>query len=267
MSQNTQILTMIGQLGVIPPQNSQVVFVNLRDQAGNVLDITDVSVDWGLEYIINNVTVPRSVVFINQTDLTATNARYRIAHDHSIQTQYPTPAGTLSAIAPPNANTAKGVGEWYTEDAQVIPAAGPADPTVGLVELDESIVAGSLASVLSLAGLDVLRFDPVVIPRVFKFEAKINVSLVAAGVVTLQLVRDPSGAGTGTTVVAESQFRLGAGEVGELTLQALVPVTAAQVDENDRQYALRVSSPLAAGDITVGLAAARGVSVIVSSIV
>jgi hypothetical protein len=251
MANNTQRLTASGVLGSIQAGGSRTVTPGLTDGQSS-LDINQVIVSNGLTFTINNVVDPSTVTFFNPTQAAIDGAFYKITHDHSIQTQYPTPAATtVGADTAPTADNATGALEAWNSVAQAATPAG----TPALVTLPNSQNYGSASAGVSLAA-NLLTLAATTVARNWLVTASVSVSSAAAELVTLQLTQDPAGA---ATVLSQSRATTGAGGSVNLTVQAVIATGVAPT-----VVGLFINSP--AGVLSVNLNLTKGAHVTVQSL-
>ena len=250
MSNNAQILTVIGTLPALSPGEFVDVTPGLRDQAGNALIANSVCVNnesfgeivW---ILFNNGTVR----FINNGTVdTATVARYKISHDHTIQTQYPTPEGSVGPISV-SSSAIHGTLEASRSEAQAFAAGVPTPiefPFVNTLEV------GRIRFLVSQTDPENFRFEAN--GRALEVQAKVSCESVAVAeeAVTLQIFETVGG-----TVLATATGTSTAGEPVTLSAQCIIPIT---VTNNVLQVRLLST----AGGAT--LASERSASVIIQTL-
>ena len=252
MSNGTQRLTVEDVIGSLASGESVIVTPGLTDGQSS-LDTNQVVVSNGCEYTIDNAANPKVVRITNASPVTQSEIRYKISHDHSIQTQYPTPEPTaVSAVQPATATTAAGLFEAWNSVAQAETPAG----TPTLVTLPNSQNYGSASAGVSLAA-NLLTFGSTATSKSWLVTASVSVSSEAAELVTLQLTQDPAGA---ATVLSQSQATTAAGGAVNLTVQAVVTVGALSA----HVLGLFINSP--AGLLSVNLGLTKGAHVTVQSL-
>ncbi len=251
MANTTELLTVSGTLPTLAPGASAIITHGLTN-GQSALDVNQVVVSNGLAYVINNAANPKTVEFFNFLPFEVSAATFKITHDHSIQTRYPTPAPTATGAAiPATALTADGLFEAWNSVAQ---AATPAATPV-LVTLPNSQNYGSASAGVSLAA-NLLTLGATAIPRNWLVTASVSVSSAAAELVTLQLTQDPAGA---ATVLSQSRATTGAGGSVNLTVQAVIATGVAPT-----VIGLFINSP--AGLLSVNLGLTKGAHVTVQSL-
>jgi len=234
MSTSAELLTVRGSLGVITPGGSQVVTPGLIDGAGNNLDVNQVIVTDGLSFTINNVVDPSTVTFTNTSNVSIEGATYKITHDHSIQTRYPTPAASVvAAPTTATADTASGALEMSLNATDNMLAG------TNTIIYDDAVQSGSIGALL-VEDLGTGRFviQPVTANRFLTVFAKVTLDDDTAEGVTLELVRDPAGAGTvvATAIVTVPVIA----DTVTVNLQALIG-TAPAAAIGDRTYELQIT--------------------------
>lgn len=243
MSGGTQRLTASGVLGSIQAGGSRTVTPGLTD-GQNSLDISQVIVSNGLTFTINNVVDPSTVTFFNPTQAAIDGAFYKITHDHSIQTAYPTPAATtVGADTAPTADNAKGVLELSMNTADIF-AAG-----TNTIVYDFSVASGSVNGILAgtpATGRVVIQ--PTTVTRLFPTFVSVTLDDDAIEDVTLELIQDPDNVGSGTAVVATAITTTAAvNDVINIGLQAMIGVASA-ASLGDRTFEVRVTH---GGNVTI----------------
>jgi hypothetical protein len=256
MANNTQRLTASGTLGSIQAGGSRTVTPGLTD-GQNSLDINQVIVSNGLTFTINNVVDPSTVTFFNPTQNAIDGAFYKITHDHSIQTQYPTPtATTVGADTAPTPDNASGALEMSLNATDAFGAG------TNTIIFDDAVQSGSVGAILAEdLGTGRIVIQPVTATRHLLMSVKVTLDDDAAEAVTLELVRDPDGA---ATVVATAITTVPVvADTVTVNLQALIG-SAPAAALGDRTYELQITN---GGNINIAPGnLPRGASWIVSTL-
>jgi len=249
MSQNAQVLTVIGTLPALLPGESVDVAPGLQDAAGNPLIANCVVVDNGIPWVVlPNGDVRFVNVGVNQLPPAPNASRYKISHDHSIQTQYPTPSG-VAGIPQTLLTQVRGTLEAFRSSTSLFPA--------GVATFIEFPVINTIG----IGGILELITQPA--PQNFQVEAsnraieiQVKVSCesaaVAEEIVQLQLFE-----ATGGTLLVIAEGTSTVGEPVNLCIQHVVPST-----NFGEQFQVRLLS--AAGGAT--LASAKSASIIIKTL-
>lgn len=234
MSTTAELLTISGSIGSLTSGQSITITPGLVDGAGNNLIINQVIVSNGLTFDINNLASPPTVTFTNPSRSTVEGVFYKITHDHSIQTRYPTPqASAVGAVTPASADTAVGTLEMSLNATDNMLAG------TNTIIYDDAVQSGSIGALI-VEDLGTGRFviQPVTASRFLTVFAKVTLDDDAAEGVTLELVRDPAGAGTvvATAIVTVPVIA----DTVTVNLQALIG-TAPAAALGDRTYELQIT--------------------------
>ncbi len=156
------------------------------------------------------------------------------------------------SIVFPTVNNANGTFEAYSNAVQA-----QAAPVTGItVEIPSSVARGDSATLLSLAA-QTITVAQTTVARVIRFDVNVTAASTLSETLTLSLVSDPGGA---ATVVAATRANTGAANgYANIHLQATVSI-AAGAALTARTFGLKITAP--GGDVSVGIAAGRGVTVI-----
>lgn len=198
----------------------------------------------GLTFAINNVIDPPTVTFFNPTQNAINGAFYKITHDHSIQTAYPTPAATtVGADTAPTADNASGVLEMSLNATDAF-AAG-----TNTIIFDDAVQSGSVGAILSEdLGMGRIVIQPVTATRLFPTFVSVTLDDDAIEDVTLELIQDPDNVGSGTAVVATAITTTAAvNDLINIGLQAMIGVASA-ASLGDRTFEVRVTH---GGNVTI----------------
>ena len=216
MSNNAQILTVIGNLPALLPGEYVDINPGLCDQAGNTLLPNSVSVGGGVVWYIT-LGIVRFVNASTNTLPSGLNAiQYKISHDHSIQTQYPTPTGTAAAPAV-LLSQVRGTLEAFLSDKQPFAAATPTPLEFPLINTLRVGRIELLVDQVAPQNFDILATD-----RALEIQAKVSCESVAVAeeAVALQIFE-----ADGATILAEATGTSTAGEPVNLSAQCIIPAT------------------------------------------